>query len=532
MRVSQLVRCVALPFSLFFCVLCACPLRGQTQDLDELLEKARAAQSSGRYAEAAAIYARATTLAPATPELWSNRGVMENLAGQIGPSIISLKHALRLKPSLYIPMLFLGKGYIQSGKPELAVPYLNHAHLLQPNDSEVLLTLAKADAALNRPREAASAYAAAARLTPDNAALWLGLGTASLNVIATDGRDLATNQPQSVWARALLADELLAQGRPLEAADIYSVVFAKATPAQQATFAHTVSWLESHPDLFPIPANSRTALQTLGKQVDSFNDEASLLGCGATAALLDAAACAFWAGDYEHSAAQAYKALERSPEDPEALYWSIKSNERMAVAALARFEDLAPRSAVSFDMVGDLYRDQRRMDSALGEYRKALEVDPHDPGALLGSIVADIATSRFDEAAAADRLALADRPQDAQLNLLMADVLAAHNHFVEARPYLAKCTTGPPEIQPRVHLLLARADVEEGSIEAAIREYQLALPGDQDGSVSFQLSRLYRKTGNLVLAQQAEDRAKALIAGRRAKAIIEVREMTGGSPSP
>jgi tetratricopeptide (TPR) repeat protein len=204
----------------------------------------------------------------------------------------------------------------------------------------------------------------------------------------------------------------------------------------------------------------------------------------------------------------------------------------MAVAALARFEDLAPRSAVSFDMVGDLYRDQRRMDSALGEYRKALEVDPHDPGALLGSIVADIATSRFDEAAAADRLALADRPQDAQLNLLMADVLAAHNHFVEARPYLAKCTTGPPEIQPRVHLLLARADVEEGSIEAAIREYQLALPGDQDGSVSFQLSRLYRKTGNLVLAQQAEDRAKALIAGRRAKAIIEVREMTGGSPSP
>ncbi|NYF90234.1 tetratricopeptide repeat protein [Tunturiibacter empetritectus] len=529
MRLSQLVRRVAFSLSLFAGVLCACPLRGQAQDLDGLLERARAAQSSGEYAEAAAIYARATTLAPATPELWSNRGVMEYLAGEIGPSVISLKHALRLRPTLYIPMLFLGKGYIQSGKPELAVPYLNKAHTLQPSDPEVLLTLAKANAVLNKPREAESAYATAARLTPDNPAAWLGLGTASLNVVAADGQDLATIQPQSVWARALFADELLAQGRPLEAVDTYNRALAKATPAQHATLARTVSWLESHPDLFPIPANSQTALQKLDEQLSSALNKASLAACDATAALLDAAACAFWAGDYEHSAAQADEALKRSPQEPQALYWSIKSNERMAVAALARFEDLAPHSAASFDMVGDLYRDQRQMDSALGEYRKALEVDPHDPGALLGSVVADIGTSRLDEAAATDRLALADRPQDPQLNLLMAEILAANFHYVEARPYLAKCAAGPPEMQPRVHLLLAHADAKEGSIEAAIREYQLALPGDQDGSIHFQLSRLYRKTGNVVLAQKAEDQAKALIAQRRANANIEMREMTGGS---
>ncbi|MBB5327940.1 tetratricopeptide repeat protein [Tunturiibacter gelidoferens] len=528
---SQLIWRVAFSVSLFAGVLCACPLRGQAQDLDGLLERARAAQSSGKYAEAAAIYAQATTLAPATPELWSNRGVMEYLAGQIGPSIISLKHALRMRPTLYIPMLFLGKGYIQSGKPGLALPYLNKAHSLQPNDPEVFLTLAKADAALNKPREAESAFANATRLTPDSPAAWLGLGTASLRVIAADGEELATTQPQSVWARALFADELLAQGRPLEAADTYNDALAKATPSQHATFARTVSWLKFHPDLFPIPANSQTALQKLDEQLSSAPSKASWPTCDAASALLDAAACAFWAGDYERSAAQADEALKRSPQDPEALYWSIKSNERMAVAALARFEDLAPRSAFAFDMVGDLYRDQRQMDSALGEYRKALEVDPHDPGALLGSVVADIGTSRLDEAAATDKIALADRPQDAQLNLLMAEVLAANFHYAEARPYLAKCAAGPPEIQPRVHLLLAHADAEEGSTEAAIREYQLALPGDQDGSIHFQLSRLYRKTGNVVLAQKAEDQAKALIAQRRANATIEMREMTGGAAS-
>jgi tetratricopeptide (TPR) repeat protein len=344
MRLSQLVWRVAFSLSLFAGVVCAFPLRGHAQDIDGLLEKARVAQSSEKYAEAAAIYAHATTLSPATPELWSNRGVMEYLAGQTGPSIISLKHALRLRPTLYIPMLFLGKGYIQSGNPGLALPYLNHAHALQPNDPEVLLTLAKADAALNKTREAESAFANAARLTPDNPAAWLGLGTASLRVITADGQELATTQPQSVWARALFADELLAQGRPLEAADTYTDALAKATPAQQATLARTVRWLKSHPDLFPIPTNSQNALQKIDEQLSFAPNKASWPDCDATAALRDAAACAFWAGDYEHSAEQADEALKRFPHDPEALYWSIKSNERLAVAA-SKILPRAPPSA-------------------------------------------------------------------------------------------------------------------------------------------------------------------------------------------
>lgn len=456
---------------------------------------------------------------------------MEYLAGQIQPSIVSLKHALRLRPTLYIPMLFLGKAYIQSGKLALAVPYLNHAHVLQPNDSEVLLTLAKANGIMNKPREAQSEYAIVTRLVPDNPAAWLGLGTASLAIITANGQNLAGAGSQSVWARALFADELLAQGRSLEAYDTYNAALAKATSAQQATIAHMVSWLKLHPDLFPLPENSRSTLQKLDAQLNSAPGKAVSPGCDAATNPVDAAACAFWAGDYEDSSARAEEALKHSSQDPSGMYWSIKSNERIAVAALARFEELAPHSATSFDMVGDLYRDQRQMDNALGEYRKALDIDPHDPRALLGSVVADIELSKLEEAAATDELALAARPQDPQLNLLMAEVLASQFHFVEARPYLAKCIAGPPEIQPRVHLLLARADAEEGRTEDAIREYQLALPSDRDGSVHFLLSRLYRKAGNLAQAQKAEEQAKALIAQRRVNAAIEVREMTGGSSS-
>ena len=513
-------------------VLCACPLRGQAQELDGLLEKARVAQSSGKYAEAAAIYARGTALSPATPELWSNRGVMEYLAGEIDPSIVSLKHALRLKPGLFVPLLFLGKAYMQGGKPAQALPYLTHAATINPSDPELLLALGKSYGALGKYRDAESAYAEAARMAPENAAAWLGLGTASLSMIASDGQELAESQAQSIWARALFADELLAQGRPLEAIDTYNIALAKSSPEQRATLAHNITWLAAHPDLFPLPANSQEALRKFDEQQAPATNNASPLSCGASQMPLASAACDFWAGNYEHSAAQAAEALKKhSSQDPEALYWSIKSNERIAVAALGRFEELAPQSPASFDMVGDLYRDQRQMENALGEYKKALDIDPHDPGALLGTVVADIAASKLDEAAATAQLALADRPQDPQLNLLEAETFAARNHYAEARPYLAKCLAGPPDLQPRVHLLLARADSADGKIEDAIREYQLALPGDRDGSIHFQLSRLYRKTGNLAQAQKSEDQAKALIAQRRNNATIEVREMTGATSS-
>ncbi|MBB5060689.1 tetratricopeptide (TPR) repeat protein [Granulicella aggregans] len=527
----HVVRRAAFLSLLFAGALCACPLRGQAQGLDGLLEKARAAQSSGKYAEAAVIYARSTALAPATPELWSNRGVMEYLAGEIDPSIVSLKHALRLKPGLYVPMLFLGKAYLQSGKPAQALPYLTHAATLQPSDPELLLALGKNYAALNKPHEAESAYADAARVVPANPAAWLGLGTASLAMIASDGQDLAGLQAQSIWARALFADELLAQGRPLEAIDTYNVALAKASSEQKATLVRNVSWLEAHPDLFPLPANSQEALRKFDEQLTSTTSNSQPPSCATSQMPLASADCAFWAGDYERSAAYAADVLKHSPQDPEALYWSIKSNERIAVAALGRFEELAPQSAASFDMVGDLYRDQRQMENALGEYKKALDIDPHDPGALLGTVVADIAASKLDEAAAVDQLALADHPQDPQLNLLQAEILTARNHYAEARPYLAKCLAGPPDLQPRVHLLLARADAEDGKNDDAIREYELALPGDRDGSIHFQLSRLYRKAGNVARAQKYEEQAKALIALRRINAAIEVREMTGATPS-
>lgn len=537
---QQPLRRVVLSI-LFGAALASGPSYCQTQGLDQLVEGARVAQSSGDYAGAAGFYRRATVLAPTVAELWANRGIMEFLSDQFTLSVISLKHALQLNQNLFTPSLFLGKAYVQLGKPTQALPYLNHAYAEKPNDPEVLLSLGKANADLNRQREAATFYNDATRATPESAEAWLGLGAATLEVIAEDGRNLAASAPQSPWTRALFADELFAQGRPIEASETYNAFWTNASPSQKATLARNLEWMQTHTDLFPLPPNSQEAIQALTTKLDEGQGLTGLSPCAATephheprpgsnSSLITDAACAFWAGDYSASAAKASQVLRQNPQDAEADYWSVKANERLAVSALSRFEDLAPKSATNFVLVGDLYRDQRQPDSALAEYQKALAIDSEDPAALMGAAASYLASNQIDDAESMDKKALATRPLDPQLNLLMAEILAAKNRYEQAKPYLEKCSQAPAELQSRIHYLLGREESESGNTAEAIRQFEKALPGDKDGSTHYQLMRLYKMTGDLAKAQKMEAEVKALIRNRDNHAAIAVREATFTHP--
>ncbi len=538
---SRLVRRSALS-ALLFCGLLASSHCGLAQDAEDWLERASAAQSAGNFADAAKDYAQATILSPDVPELWSNRGVMEYMAGQLDASVASLKKALQLKPGLYAPMVFLGKAYVRLGKPALAIPWLNQAHAIQPRDTEVLIALARANADLGNRRVAIGLYSDTTRIDARNSVAWFGLGVSSLDVITADGRKLATTQPDSLWARALHADELLVQGRPVEATDRYRTAWSLASPSQRATLMQALNWMESNPDLYPLPQNSQDALRKLiadfsaapanpaspsCEAIEPSSDTGSEVSSGK---LMHQAECAYWSGDYPGSSNLAGKLLRRDPTNAEALYWSIKANERIAVAALSRFEEINPQSSKDYVMVGDLYRLQKQMDNALKEYNKALAIDPHDLSALMGSADAYFENGNLDQAAALDQSALADRPQDVQLNLLMADILAARNQFDLAKPYLDKCLDAPPELQSRVHALLGRAAAEEGKTKEAIHQFELALPGDKDGSVHYQLSRLYQKVGELAKMRQAQAEAKSLMHKRDANAAIAIREATAPEP--
>jgi tetratricopeptide (TPR) repeat protein len=240
--------------------------------------------------------------------------------------------------------------------------------------------------------------------------------------------------------------------------------------------------------------------------------------------LLLLAACSFFTGDFE-TASRATAALPTvSAHQPDALYWSIKANEQLAFRSLARFEQLEPNSARSHILLGDIYRQRRVYDDALNEYRKALEVVPDDPAAMLGMASAYLGNDNVDKTLETLRAALPHSPDDPELNLLMAEALIAHHDVAEAEPYLYKSMSAKAQMLPHVHALLGEVYAEAGRTQDAINQLKRGTQSDEDGSVHYQLARLYRQAGDNKSAADALEEMKAIKKQQRERAAIKAQD--------
>lgn len=250
------------------------------------------------------------------------------------------------------------------------------------------------------------------------------------------------------------------------------------------------------------------------------------LESGSEAALELLAACSFFTGDYALTSAAA-QALETLPLHPEAhaLYWSIKANEKLAFESLDRFQQLEPNSARSHILVGDIYRQRERYDDAQTEYAKALAVSPNDPAALLGLASAYLGNANLTKTIEIAQQALAQSPDDPEINLLMGEALSSQHKFNDAEPYLLKAMNAKPQMLPHVHALLGAAYASDGKTEDAIRELKLGVESDEDGSVHYQLAQVYNKIGDRADAAVAIQLTKVLQQKRRAGAVIAIEDV-------
>jgi predicted Zn-dependent protease len=82
--------------------------------------------------------------------------------------------------------------------------------------------------------------------------------------------------------------------------------------------------------------------------------------------------------------------------------------------------------------------------------------------------------------------------------------------FSQAEPYLLRCRHLKPELASRVHILLGRVYAETGRTAEAIAEYKQGLSIDEDGSLHYQIARLYRKSGNSTAAATAMRQSQLL----------------------
>jgi tetratricopeptide (TPR) repeat protein len=85
----------------------------------------------------------------------------------------------------------------------------------------------------------------------------------------------------------------------------------------------------------------------------------------------------------------------------------------------------------------------------------------------------------------------------------MGEILCARSDFAGAEGYLKKSLNTKPEYVPHVHALLGKVYARTGRTEQAIAELKLALTDDKDGTVHYQIARLYLKVGDPDSAKQA-----------------------------
>jgi len=236
------------------------------------------------------------------------------------------------------------------------------------------------------------------------------------------------------------------------------------------------------------------------------------------------AACSFFAGDNE-SAVSAATALEAlAPHSPEAHYWSIQANERLAVQSLARFQELESDSVRSHVLLGDIYHQLEREDDAQVEYQKALALEPGNPAAMLGLAFAYLSNNNNDKAMETARAALERSPQDPELNMVEAETMVAKNRFAEAEPYLMKSLNVKPQLRGHVHALIGKVYAETGRANEAISQLKMAESSDENGSIHYLLARLYRQAGDSKDAAEALEQVKTIKQQRHDRGVKTVED--------
>jgi predicted Zn-dependent protease len=123
---------------------------------------------------------------------------------------------------------------------------------------------------------------------------------------------------------------------------------------------------------------------------------------------------------------------------------------------------------------------------------------------------ADYSDGKLDGARSAAQKALARSPADSEINLLMGEILVAQREYADAETYLEHSLHARADLLPHVHALLGQVFARTGRAKEALKELTQGLSSDEDGSVHYQLARLYKEAGDEKAAYAAFEKAKQI----------------------
>ena len=192
---------------------------------ESLLASAQDAQARSDFPAAAEFYRQAVGIHPENPELRTNLGLMYYQTGKDQQAIEAFRQAIRLKPDLFVPNLFLGLEGVKLKRFNEAIPYLKRASVSKPTDLQAQLALGQAYTATGKTRLATASYRRAVEFSQGQADAWLHLGVSYLEQVEADARILLTHK-NSGYFHALVAEAFSEQRAFIQAAEAYKQALA------------------------------------------------------------------------------------------------------------------------------------------------------------------------------------------------------------------------------------------------------------------------------------------------------------------
>jgi tetratricopeptide (TPR) repeat protein len=315
---------------------------------------------------------------------------------------------------------------------------------------------------------------------------------------------------------------------------------ARSTAASSVDLAHliegaflsdeTSSVLNRADDIQPASAEVRSIADaeryaTQGQYSDCSDALKATLQNAGSGQLQLLAFCSFYAADYKTSSLVAQR-LQKNPETRvQGLYWESKADQKLAIGALLRAGEIDADSPRMHALLGDVFRQKRRWEEAEAEYRKAVALEPKSRSARLSLAITLFSQLKNDEAFDLDQSLLAEDAANPEANLLAGEILVQRNEFSKAEPYLLKCRGLKPELLPRYHALLGTVYAGTDRISDAIAEYKLGLSSDENGSIHYQLARLYQKAGNKAAGEEAFKESRRLVNRSHDRARVALEQL-------
>jgi len=209
--------------------------------------------------------------------------------------------------------------------------------------------------------------------------------------------------------------------------------------------------------------------------------------------------CAFEMGHLDSAFGYFQKAEVEDHNNLSALYWTQECARRLAGQSFEKIARIAPGSYFVHLLNAQTWEEQQNPELAMREYRLAIQERPDAvlPRVLVGHL--EWKWLRFDAALVDLRKALAMAPWDPMVNYLIGDSLVEEQQPRQALPYLNTAVTMRPGFLD-AEASLGRALARLGNLQEAASDLEKVAAADRDGSIHYELFRVYLRMGRKNLA--------------------------------